>query len=186
MNICLCCHCEGPFLSKGQPWGAGVAEVGTRDCHCHWHCPTATVTVTVPVPLPRSQSLSLSRCPCPRPTGRRVCLCRRRVYEEAVEALGEWAKDEKLFVAFAKFEERQREYERARAIFRYALPLPQTPRCRGGACVMEDEVWGTAVLEPPPPPSPLEEVAKAVGGGALSVTNAIEAGIWRQGDSGWA
>ena len=31
----------------------------------------------------------------------------------------------------------------------------------------------------------LEEVAKAVGGRLLSVTNAIEAGTWRQGDSGW-
>lgn len=46
----------------------------------------------------------------------------RRVYEEAVEALGEFAKDEKLFVAFAKFEERQKEYERARAIFRCVNP----------------------------------------------------------------
>ena len=32
----------------------------------------------------------------------------------------------------------------------------------------------------------LEEVAKAVGGRLLSVTNAIEAGTCRQGDSGWA
>ena len=32
----------------------------------------------------------------------------------------------------------------------------------------------------------LEEVAKAVGGRLLSVTNAVEAGTWRQGDSGWA
>ena len=32
----------------------------------------------------------------------------------------------------------------------------------------------------------LEEVAKAVGGRLLSGTNAIEAGTWRQGDSGWA
>ena len=31
-----------------------------------------------------------------------------------------------------------------------------------------------------------EEVAKALGGRLLSVTNAIEAGTWRQGDSGWA
>ena len=33
---------------------------------------------------------------------------------------------------------------------------------------------------------PLEEVTKAVGGRLLSVTNAIEAGTWRQGHSGWA
>ena len=32
----------------------------------------------------------------------------------------------------------------------------------------------------------LEEVAKAVVGRLLSVTNAFEAGTWRQGDSGWA
>ena len=32
----------------------------------------------------------------------------------------------------------------------------------------------------------LEEVAEAVGGRLLSVANAIEAGTWRQGDSGWA
>ena len=32
----------------------------------------------------------------------------------------------------------------------------------------------------------LEEVAEAVGGRLLSVTNAIEAGTWHQGDSGWA
>ena len=32
----------------------------------------------------------------------------------------------------------------------------------------------------------LEEVAKAVGGRLLSVTHAVEAGTWRQGDSGWA
>ena len=32
----------------------------------------------------------------------------------------------------------------------------------------------------------LEEVAKAVGGRLLSVTSAIEAGTWSQGDSGWA
>ena len=32
----------------------------------------------------------------------------------------------------------------------------------------------------------LEEVAKAVWRRLLSVTNALEAGTWRQGDSGWA
>ena len=31
-----------------------------------------------------------------------------------------------------------------------------------------------------------EAVRQAVGGGLLSVTNAIKAGTWRQGDSGWA
>ena len=32
----------------------------------------------------------------------------------------------------------------------------------------------------------LEDVVEAVGGRLLSVTNAIEAGTWRQGDNGWA
>jgi crooked neck len=45
----------------------------------------------------------------------------RAVYERAVEFLGEDANDEKLFISFAKFEERCKEFERARAIYKYAL-----------------------------------------------------------------
>ncbi|KAG0414229.1 hypothetical protein HPB47_008657 [Ixodes persulcatus] len=45
----------------------------------------------------------------------------RRVYERAVEFFGEEYMDEKLFVAFAKFEENQREHDRVRVIYKYAL-----------------------------------------------------------------
>ncbi|CAG2248376.1 CLF1 [Mytilus edulis] len=45
----------------------------------------------------------------------------RRVYERAVEFFGEDNIDERLVVAFAKFEEGQKEHERARLIYKYAL-----------------------------------------------------------------
>ncbi|CAN8000670.1 unnamed protein product [Ixodes hexagonus] len=45
----------------------------------------------------------------------------RRVYERAVEFFGEEYMDERLFVAFAKFEENQREHDRVRVIYKYAL-----------------------------------------------------------------
>lgn len=45
----------------------------------------------------------------------------RKVYERAVEFFGDDYMDEDLFVAFAKFEEKQKEYERAKVIFKYAL-----------------------------------------------------------------
>uniref|UniRef100_A0A8D0D469 Crooked neck pre-mRNA splicing factor 1 n=1 Tax=Sander lucioperca TaxID=283035 RepID=A0A8D0D469_SANLU len=45
----------------------------------------------------------------------------RKVYERAVEFFGEVHVDENLFVAFAKFEETQKEFERVRVIYKYAL-----------------------------------------------------------------
>ncbi|KAF4072453.1 hypothetical protein AMELA_G00263180 [Ameiurus melas] len=45
----------------------------------------------------------------------------RKVYERAAEFFGEEYMDEKLFVAFAKFEEKQKEFERVRVIYKYAL-----------------------------------------------------------------
>ncbi|MCI4389619.1 hypothetical protein PGIGA_G00100110 [Pangasianodon gigas] len=45
----------------------------------------------------------------------------RKVYERAVEFFGEEHIDENLFVAFAKFEEKQKEFERVRVIYKYAL-----------------------------------------------------------------
>lgn len=45
----------------------------------------------------------------------------REVFGMAVEALGEDFMDEKLFIAYAKYEAKLKEYERARAIFKYAL-----------------------------------------------------------------
>ncbi|MBN3291100.1 CRNL1 protein, partial [Polypterus senegalus] len=45
----------------------------------------------------------------------------RKVFERAVEFFGEEYMDEQLFVAFAKFEEKQKESERVRVIYKYAL-----------------------------------------------------------------
>lgn len=45
----------------------------------------------------------------------------RDVYERAINFYGDEALDEKLFIAFAKFEEGQREHDRARVIYKYAL-----------------------------------------------------------------
>ncbi|KAK2810269.1 hypothetical protein Q5P01_000420 [Channa striata] len=45
----------------------------------------------------------------------------RKVYERAVEFFGEEHVDENLFVAFAKFEETQKEFECVRVIYKYAL-----------------------------------------------------------------
>ena len=45
----------------------------------------------------------------------------REVFGTAVEALGEDFMDERLFIAYARFEAKLKEYERARAIYKYAL-----------------------------------------------------------------
>ena len=45
----------------------------------------------------------------------------RIVYERAVEFYGEDNMDEQVFIAFAKFEESQREFDRVRVIYKYAL-----------------------------------------------------------------
>jgi crooked neck len=45
----------------------------------------------------------------------------RSVFERAVEFFGDESMDEKLYLAFAKFEEGQREHDRARVIYKYAL-----------------------------------------------------------------
>lgn len=45
----------------------------------------------------------------------------RKIYERAVDFYGDEYMDERLFMAFAKFEENQKEHERARVIFKYAL-----------------------------------------------------------------
>jgi crooked neck len=43
------------------------------------------------------------------------------VYERGMEYFGEENLDERLLIAFAQFEERQKEHERARCVYRYAL-----------------------------------------------------------------
>lgn len=51
----------------------------------------------------------------------------REVFGDAVETLGDDFVDEKLFIAYARFEAKLKEYERARAIYKYALDrLPRS------------------------------------------------------------
>ncbi|GAO18172.1 uncharacterized protein UV8b_01247 [Ustilaginoidea virens] len=51
----------------------------------------------------------------------------RGVFGGAVEALGDDFVDERLFIAYARFESKLKEYERARAIYKYALDrLPRS------------------------------------------------------------
>ena len=45
----------------------------------------------------------------------------RQVYEQAVEFYGESLMEEELLIAFGKFEESCKEYDRARVIYKYAL-----------------------------------------------------------------
>lgn len=45
----------------------------------------------------------------------------RKVFERAVEFFGEEQISESLYVAFARFEEKQKEFERVRVIYKYAL-----------------------------------------------------------------
>ncbi|CAL8072243.1 unnamed protein product [Orchesella dallaii] len=54
----------------------------------------------------------------------------RQVYERSVDFYGEEYMDERLFIAFAKFEENQREHERARVIYKYALEHMVKERCQ--------------------------------------------------------
>lgn len=53
----------------------------------------------------------------------------RGVYERAIEFYGDEFLSEDLFIAFARFEERQREYERCRTIFKYALGEKTLKKC---------------------------------------------------------
>lgn len=51
----------------------------------------------------------------------------RQVFGGAIEALGDDFVDERLFIAYARFEAKLKEYERARAIYKYALDrLPRS------------------------------------------------------------
>jgi len=54
----------------------------------------------------------------------------RSVYERAVEYFGDDYIDEELFVAFSKFEESQREHDRARVIYKYALDHLPKDKCQ--------------------------------------------------------
>ncbi|KAI9847540.1 MAG: NineTeen Complex (NTC) component [Thelocarpon superellum] len=52
----------------------------------------------------------------------------REVFGMAIEALGDEFMDERLFIAYARYEVKLKEYERARAIYKYALD--RLPRAR--------------------------------------------------------
>ncbi|CAG0888296.1 unnamed protein product [Cyprideis torosa] len=54
----------------------------------------------------------------------------RKVFERAVEFFGEEYMDEQLFQAFAKFEENQKEHDRARTIYKYALEHIPKDKCQ--------------------------------------------------------
>ncbi|EMD01239.1 hypothetical protein BAUCODRAFT_29691 [Baudoinia panamericana UAMH 10762] len=54
----------------------------------------------------------------------------REVFGMAIETLGDEFMDEKIFIAYARFEARLKEYERARAIYKYALD--RMPRSKSG------------------------------------------------------
>ena len=45
----------------------------------------------------------------------------REIYEKCIETLGEEFIDQNVYISFAKFETRQKEIDRARAIYKYAL-----------------------------------------------------------------
>ncbi|KAF2151963.1 TPR-like protein [Myriangium duriaei CBS 260.36] len=55
----------------------------------------------------------------------------REVFGMAIETLGDDFIDEKVFIAYARFESRLKEYERARAIYKYALD--RMPRSKSAA-----------------------------------------------------
>uniref|UniRef100_A0A915KUN6 Crooked neck protein n=1 Tax=Romanomermis culicivorax TaxID=13658 RepID=A0A915KUN6_ROMCU len=53
----------------------------------------------------------------------------RQVYERAVEYFGDEHLEEHLLIAFAKFEEQQKEHERARVIYKYGLDHLAKEKC---------------------------------------------------------
>ncbi|KAB7497253.1 Crooked neck-like protein 1 [Armadillidium nasatum] len=53
----------------------------------------------------------------------------RRVYERAIEFFGDENLEETLFIAFAKFEENQKEHDRTKTIYRYALDHMPKEKC---------------------------------------------------------
>ena len=55
----------------------------------------------------------------------------REVFGVAIETLGEDFMDEKIFIAYARYETKLKEYERARAIYKYALD--RLPRSKSAA-----------------------------------------------------
>ncbi|UYV83592.1 NADK2 [Cordylochernes scorpioides] len=74
----------------------------------------------------------------------------RAIYERAVEFFGDEYMDEKLLIAFAKFEESQREHDRVRAIYKYALdnyPKTQTQEILKNFTIHEKKYGDRADIE---------------------------------------
>ncbi|KAK3093532.1 hypothetical protein FSP39_016867 [Pinctada imbricata] len=79
-----------------------------------------------------------------------LLLSARRIYERAVEFFGEDNMDERLIVAFAKFEEGQREHDRARVIYKYALdhlPKDSCPEIYKAYTIHEKKFGSRAAIE---------------------------------------
>ena len=53
----------------------------------------------------------------------------RKIYERALEFFGDEHIEEYLYIAFAKFEESQKEHERVRVIYKYALDRLPKEKC---------------------------------------------------------
>ena len=53
----------------------------------------------------------------------------RAIFERAVEFFGDEYLSEELLIKFAEFEEKQKEHERARAIYKYALDRMSKEQC---------------------------------------------------------
>lgn len=68
----------------------------------------------------------------------------REVYTMAIETLGDDFMDERIFIQFAKFEIRLKEFERARALFKFALDrLPRSKsKALNDAYVKFCKAWG--------------------------------------------
>jgi crooked neck len=68
----------------------------------------------------------------------------REVYTMAIETLGDEFMDERIFIQFAKFEIRLKEFERARALYKFALDrLPRSKaRALNDAYVKFCKAWG--------------------------------------------
>ncbi|KAJ3411548.1 Crooked neck-like protein 1 [Chytridiales sp. JEL 0842] len=74
----------------------------------------------------------------------------REIYEKCIETLGDEYVDQNVYVSFAKFECRQKEIERARAIYQYALTkLPKTAaqNLRNVYTQFEKQYGGKEIIE---------------------------------------
>lgn len=74
----------------------------------------------------------------------------RKIYEECIETLGDAFIDQNFYISFAKFEIRQKEIERARAIYQYAidkLPTGQKENLHNSYTLFEKQFGSIDGLE---------------------------------------